>query len=73
MAHSPVHECVFLERRLRAELRGRIRQLRIEHRENGIALLGLADSYYSKQLAQASVMGSSALPIVSNEITVTYF
>lgn len=73
LLQSPVHECVLLEQQLRSELRGRIRELRIEHRGSGIALQGLANSYYSKQLAQSSVMDRSALPIVSNEITVTYF
>jgi hypothetical protein len=63
---SPLHECVYLEYCLRHELRGRVSQLRIEHRGEGVAILGQANSYYSKQLAQAQVMDRSTLPIISN-------
>lgn len=69
---SPLHECVYLEYCLRTELRGRVRQLRIEHRGEGLAILGQANSYYCKQLAQAHVMHRSTLPIICNEITVTH-
>lgn len=73
MASTPLaslFECAYLEKCLRTELRGRVRQLRIEKRGDGIAILGLADSYYSKQLAQAQIMHRSELSIVSNEIIV---
>lgn len=70
---SHLRECQYLEADLRQRLHGRIRNLRIEHRPDGIVLQGQTRSYYGKQLAQSEVMDRSDLPIVSNEITVSNF
>jgi hypothetical protein len=55
----------------RARLRGRVTGLRIEVRDGGVVLRGIAGSFYAKQLAQHAVMTGTDLPIVRNEIEVT--
>ncbi len=60
----------YLETRVQTRLGGRIRDLRLYFRENGIVLQGLARTYYAKQLAQHAVMMETRLPILANEIEV---
>ena len=59
-----------LEARVQTRLGGRIRDLRLYFRENGLVLQGLARTYYAKQLAQHVVMMETPLPILANEIEV---
>jgi hypothetical protein len=59
-----------IETRLRGQLGGRVRELNLVLRENGIVLQGFARTYYAKQLAQHAVMRETELPIASNEIEV---
>jgi hypothetical protein len=44
---------------------------RIEVRDGGVVLRGIARSFFAKQLAQHTVMNGTKLPIVRNEIAVT--
>jgi hypothetical protein len=60
-----------LEARVRSQLRGRIRDLRLVVTDKGIVLQGSAGTYYAKQLAQHAVMGAAGLPILANEIEVS--
>ncbi len=53
------------------QLSGRLRDLRLERRGEGVVLTGRARSYYAKQLAQHAVMGATVLPILGNEIEVS--
>jgi hypothetical protein len=59
-----------LEAGLRQRLRGRLRDLRVLTRDEGLVLRGRAASYHVKQLAQHAVMELSDLPILANEIQV---
>ena len=59
-----------LELRLQDQLGGRVRNLRLVMRDDGIILQGIARTYYAKQLAQHSVMRQTDLPILVNEIEV---
>lgn len=59
-----------LEGRLQAQLGGRIRDLNLLVRDDGLILRGFTRTYYAKQLAQHAVMGEVDLPIVANEIEV---
>jgi hypothetical protein len=59
-----------LETRLRARLRGRVQELRLEQSEGGLILRGCSRTYYGKQLAQHAVMDAVNLPILANEIEV---
>ena len=51
------------------QLRGRLRQFKIAHDEQGLVLLGVAGSYYVKQLAQHAVRQMTKLPM-RNDIEV---
>jgi hypothetical protein len=75
MEHNPQSASIVAEiDRIAAEtgrmLRGRLTDLRIELREDGVVLRGTAQSFYAKQLAQHAVMSGTDLPIVRNEIEV---
>lgn len=61
-----------LEAILRQELRGRVRDLRLEVTEGGLILLGCCVSYHSKQLAQHALIGKTDCPIVANRIEVQF-
>ena len=56
---------------VRRRLAGRIRDLRLVLRENGIALKGHAYSYYVKQLAQQEVLRVVSVALLFNEIEVS--
>ncbi len=59
-----------LEARVRCRLSGRVRDLLVLGRENGLVLKGHTHTYYAKQLAQHAVMEATELPILANEIEV---
>lgn len=65
-----VTEIARLELRIRARLSGRVRNLHVLGRDNGLVLRGHSRTYYDKQLAQHAAMEMTALPIVANEIEV---
>jgi len=60
-----------IEARLRGQLMGRIRDLTLLLRRDGLVIRGFARTYYAKQLAQHAVMRAIDLPIVANEIEVS--
>lgn len=49
---------------------GRIRELRVVIRPDGVILKGHAASYHAKQVAQHAVMELAGLPILANDIEV---
>lgn len=59
-----------LESYLRIRLNGRIRQLRLSWRENGLVLHGQSQSFYAKQLAQVELVDAFHITIRANEIEV---
>jgi hypothetical protein len=59
-----------LEATLQRELRGRVRDLRLQVEQGGLILLGCCASYHSKQLAQHALLGLTDCPIVANRIEV---
>jgi hypothetical protein len=63
-------QTVRLEARVQHRLSGRIQDLRVLVRDDGLILQGRAHTYYAKQLAQHAVMEASPLPIRANEIEV---
>jgi hypothetical protein len=64
-------EVADLETRLQLRLAGRVRDLRLLVRDQGIVLRGRARTYHAKQIAQHAVMEAAGLPIAGNEIEVT--
>ncbi len=69
-AFAILHEVERLEERLRCRLGGRIIELHLVPRGNGLALRGRSYTYYAKQLAQHAVMEATETPLVANEIEV---
>jgi hypothetical protein len=59
-----------LEARVRCRLSGRVHDLQVLGRANGLVLKGHSPTYYAKQLAQHALMEVSELPILANEIEV---
>ena len=59
-----------LEAQVQAALNGRVRDLRVVIRADGIVLEGHAHTYYAKQLAQHAVMKATPLHILGNDIEV---
>jgi len=59
-----------LEAHVQCRLSGRVRDLRLLVRGNGLVLQGRTRTYYAKQLAQHAVMEATGLPILANEIEV---
>jgi hypothetical protein len=59
-----------VEEVLRQRLCGRVRQLRVLVRGEGVVLQGAAANYYGKQLAQHYAHKLFRLPIIANEIEV---
>jgi hypothetical protein len=55
---------------VRSQLSGRIQDLRLMARGNGLVLRGRAHSYYAKQLAQELVRRVTGLTLLANEIKV---
>jgi hypothetical protein len=59
-----------LEERLQLRMNGRVRNLRLLIREQGLILQGQTSTYYAKQLAQHAAIEISGLLILANEIEV---
>jgi len=59
-----------IEEDMRRRLAGRVRDLRLILRDDGLVMRGCVRTYYSKQLAQHAIMELTKLPI-RNEIEVT--
>ena len=55
---------------VRSRLAGRVQNLRLRLRENGIVLQGRSRSYLAKALAQQFVAENTSVPVKANEITV---
>ena len=55
---------------LQSQLAGRVSDLRLLLRDNGLVLQGRARSYYAKQLAQQVAMKATDLPLLANDIEV---
>jgi hypothetical protein len=56
---------------VRCRIGGRVRDLRLLVRDQGLVLQGHARTYYAKQLAQHAVMETLGLAIHANEIEVS--
>jgi hypothetical protein len=61
-----------LETLLKERLHGRVYDLRVLARGHGLVLCGDSDSFYGKQLAQHTAMAATGLPIVANDIRVSW-
>jgi hypothetical protein len=59
-----------LEVLLHSRLGGRVRELRVVLRPDGMILQGHADTYHAKQLAQHAAMELAHAPILANDIEV---
>ena len=59
-----------LEWLVQRRLAGRVRDLRILVRADGVVLKGSAPTYHAKQLAQHAVMELGGGPILANDIEV---
>jgi hypothetical protein len=70
-SHTLLEEVAQLEVHAQNQLNGRVRNLRLVVRDNGLILQGQAHTYYAKQLAQHVVMELTWLPIRTNEIEVS--
>lgn len=53
-----------------SQLVGRVRDIRLLLRDNGLVLQGRARTYYAKELAQEVVRRATELPLLANEIEV---
>ena len=60
-----------LEEYVRCRLAGRVHDLRLLLRDNGLVLQGHAHSYHAKQLAQHFVVEATHVPLVANDIQVS--
>ena len=70
VAFAQQDEIDCLERYIQRRLNGRVRNFHLLALANGLILHGNASTYHAKQLAQHSVMASTRLPILANEIDV---
>jgi hypothetical protein len=68
--HCSAQDAYRLEQLLKRELHGRIIEVKVLFRDDGLVLQGESPSFYVKQLAQHSVMKASKLPLRANEIHV---
>jgi hypothetical protein len=59
-----------LEAQVLRRVGGRVRDLRVLVRHNGIILLGRSATYHAKQIAQHTAMELTGLPILANDIEV---
>jgi hypothetical protein len=59
-----------LEGHLQSRLNGRVHELHLVRRQNGLVLQGHAPTYYTKQLAQHAFMEATQWPLLANEIQV---
>jgi hypothetical protein len=63
-------ELAQIEAKVHGRLQGRVRDLRLLVRGDGLVLRGRSHCYYVKQLAQHSVMAVTQIRILANEIEV---
>jgi hypothetical protein len=63
-------ELAQLQAQVHGRLQGKVRDLRLLVRGDGLVLQGRAHCYYLKQLAQHSVMAVTRIRILANEIEV---
>ena len=59
-----------MEGQVLRRLGGRVRDLRILFRHNGLILQGRSGTYHAKQLAQHAAMELTGLPVLANDIEV---
>jgi osmotically-inducible protein OsmY len=59
-----------LEAQVQRRLGGRIRDLRVLVRHNGVILQGHSPTYHAKQIAQHTAMELTGMPILANDIEV---
>jgi hypothetical protein len=59
-----------VEARIRTRVGGRMGDLEVSIRDNGVILRGHAPTYYVKQIAQHAAMETTGLPVLANEIEV---
>jgi hypothetical protein len=59
-----------MEGQVLRRLGGRVRDLRILLRHNGLILQGRSGTYHAKQLAQHAAMELTGLPVLANDIEV---
>jgi hypothetical protein len=59
-----------LEIHLQSELDGRVHEVSLAYRDDGIVLSGVTHTYLDRQLAQQVLENATELPIVANEIEV---
>ena len=64
-------ELTQIEEHIQSRLRGRVRDLQLVVRDNGLVLRGHAHTYYAKQLALQVARETTCVPIGANEIEVT--
>ncbi len=55
---------------LQTRLNGRVWDLHLTWRDGGLILQGQAGTFYAKQLAQETVMQTTRLPVLANDIAV---
>jgi len=60
-----------LEAQVLRRVGGRIRNLRVLVRHNGVVLQGRCTTYHAKQIAQHAAMELTGLPILANDIEVS--
>ncbi len=56
---------------VQCQLAGRVWDLKLLLRDEGLVLQGRAHTYYAKQLAQQAVMKATGLPLLTNDIEVS--
>ncbi len=59
-----------LQKELQTRLFGRVRNLKLEWRQEGLLLRGRVSTYHAKQLVQHEVMRATPLPLYANQIEV---
>jgi osmotically-inducible protein OsmY len=65
------HALVDWEAHIQSQLNGRVYDFQMLVRGGGLVLRGRCRTYYAKQIAQHTVMKTTRLPIVANEIVVS--
>jgi hypothetical protein len=70
LADRPAFQEERLEAQVLRRLGGRIRDLRVLVRHNGVILQGRSSTYHAKQIAQHVAMELTGLPILANDIEV---
>ena len=68
---APTEQLASIEEHVRNRLIGRVRELQLLLRDQGLVLRGYTKTYYAKQLAQHVVLEMTDLPIRANEIEVS--